>query len=68
MYKAIFNFLILYEIFANAHGADFPKRLDENVQFPPALERREGVPLGHLRPLGWQNRAEGIETKGILIL
>ena len=28
------------------------------VTFPPILERHDSIPLGHLRPLGWQRRAE----------
>lgn len=36
----------------------FPKDMNLYVTFPPILERREGIPLGHLRPLGWQRRAE----------
>ena len=37
----------------------FVKDLDVDIPFPPILDRRDGIPTGHLRPLGWQNRAEG---------
>ncbi|CAF0973021.1 unnamed protein product [Didymodactylos carnosus] len=36
----------------------FPKDMNLHVTFPPILERHESMPLGHLRPLGWQRRAE----------
>ena len=39
-------------------GSGFPKDMNLHVTFPPILERHESVPLGHLRPLGWQRRAE----------
>ena len=39
-------------------GSGFPKDMNLYVTFPPILERHESIPLGHLRPLGWQRRAE----------
>jgi lysine-specific demethylase 8 len=32
--------------------------MDINTPFPPILDQRSNMPTGHLRPLGWQNRAE----------
>ena len=43
------------------HGqgaSGFPKDINLYVTFPPILERHESVPMGHLRPMGWQRRAE----------
>ncbi|CAF1295184.1 unnamed protein product [Rotaria sordida] len=45
-------------IFTANDGSNFPKDMNLYVTFPPILERRESIPLGHLRPLGWQRRAE----------
>jgi hypothetical protein len=39
-------------------GSGFPKDMNLHVTFPPILERHDTIPLGHLRPLGWQRRAE----------
>ena len=39
-------------------GSGFPKDMNLYVTFPPILERHDSIPLGHLRPLGWQRRAE----------
>lgn len=39
-------------------SSGFPKEINLYAVFPPILERRDGIPLGHLRPLGWQRRAE----------
>jgi lysine-specific demethylase 8 len=39
-------------------GNGFPKDMNLYVTFPPILERHDSIPLGHLRPLGWQRRAE----------
>lgn len=39
-------------------GAAFPKEMNLYVTFPPILEYHNSIPLGHLRPLGWQRRAE----------
>ncbi|CAF3231282.1 unnamed protein product [Rotaria socialis] len=39
-------------------GSSFPKDMNLHVTFPPILERHESMALGHLRPLGWQRRAE----------
>jgi lysine-specific demethylase 8 len=39
-------------------GSGFPKDMNLHVTFPPILERHDSIPLGHLRPLGWQRRAE----------
>lgn len=36
----------------------FPKDMNLHVTFPPILERHDSIPLGHLRPLGWQRRSE----------
>lgn len=46
----------------------FQKELGMKVQFPPILDRREGIPTGHLRPLGWQNRPEGPVAEEIVTL
>lgn len=43
---------------ASGDGSGFPKDMNLHVTFPPILERHESIPLGHLRPLGWQRRAE----------
>lgn len=45
-------------LFAQDGGSGFPKDMNLHVTFPPILERHESIPLGHLRPLGWQRRAE----------
>ncbi|CAF4331920.1 unnamed protein product [Rotaria sp. Silwood2] len=45
-------------IFTANDGSNFPKDMNLHVTFPPILERHESIPLGHLRPLGWQRRAE----------
>jgi hypothetical protein len=37
--------------------AGFQKNLETNALFPPILDHRKNIPTGHLRPLGWQNRA-----------
>ena len=39
-------------------GSGFPKDINLHATFPPILERHDSIPLGHLRPLGWQRRAE----------
>src|SRR5271156_4547667 len=39
-------------------GSGFPKDMNLHVTFPPILQRHDSIPLGHLRPLGWQRRAE----------
>jgi len=39
-------------------GSAFPKDMNLHATFPPILERHDSMPLGHLRPLGWQRRAE----------
>ena len=39
-------------------GSGFPKDMNLHATFPPILERHDSIPLGHLRPLGWQRRAE----------
>jgi hypothetical protein len=36
----------------------FPKDMNLHLPFPPILERHDSMPLGHLRPLGWQRRSE----------
>jgi hypothetical protein len=54
-------FLILSEIIWTSTadgGSGFPKDMNLHVAFPPILERHDSIPLGHLRPLGWQRRAE----------
>ena len=38
---------------------NFQKDIDINIQFPPLIERKENIPTGHLRPLGWQVRSDG---------
>ena len=52
--------LILFSLFLfeASHQDGFQKDLDTNLPFPPTLEFRSGIPTGHLRPLGWQNRPE----------
>ncbi|CAF1140745.1 unnamed protein product [Adineta steineri] len=37
----------------------FPKDMNIHVLFPPIIQTHESIPLGHLRPLGWQRRADG---------
>jgi hypothetical protein len=49
---------ILFFLVDDSYESGFTKNLDLNVIFPPILDRREGMATGHLRPLGWQNRAE----------
>jgi len=49
-------------------AVEFPKTLDANIQFPPIVQRREGMPTGHLRPLGWQSRAQGSVKEEAFIL
>ena len=48
---------ILYSTYTLQSG--FQKDLNINIPFPPILDKRDGIPTGHLRPLGWQSRAEG---------
>ena len=52
--------LILFSLFLFkvSRQDGFQKDLDTNLPFPPTLEFRSGIPTGHLRPLGWQNRPE----------
>jgi hypothetical protein len=50
--------IILFILVNDSCQSGFAKNLDLNVVFPPILERREGLATGHLRPLGWQNRAQ----------
>lgn len=45
--------------FQQPHDVEFPVDLDEGIQFPPHLIRRDHEPTGHLRPLGHQSRSEG---------
>lgn len=40
-------------------GSGFPKDMNLRVPFPPILEYHDSLPLGHLRPVGWQRRTEG---------
>jgi len=55
------KFLILQMLiqFIFVKSENFQKNLDINIQFPPLIERKENIPTGHLRPLGWQVRSEG---------
>ncbi|UJR21136.1 hypothetical protein I4U23_024235 [Adineta vaga] len=39
-------------------GSGFPKDMNLHVTFPPILQHQGSLALGHLRPLGWQRRAE----------
>ncbi|CAF1574951.1 unnamed protein product [Adineta ricciae] len=39
-------------------SSGFPKDMNLYVTFPPILQHHESLALGHLRPLGWQRRAE----------
>ncbi len=50
---------IVFHLQSLIYANEFPKTLDIKIQFPPILQRREGMPTGHLRPLGWQTRSEG---------
>jgi lysine-specific demethylase 8 len=53
------SFILLKIIWISiADGTGFPKDMNLHVTFPPILERHDSIPLGHLRPLGWQRRAE----------
>jgi hypothetical protein len=52
-----FSFLI-FTLVVNGAYSGFQKNLDINIPFPPILDYRENIPTGHLRPLGWQNRAD----------
>ena len=55
------KFLILQILiqFIFVESENFLKNLDINIQFPPLIERKENIPTGHLRPLGWQVRSDG---------
>lgn len=56
----IFKFLLIISVqIALIQSENFQKDLDTNIQFPPLLERKSGIPTGHLRPLGWQIRSDG---------
>lgn len=59
VYKLIFLVKINFILVHATIQTKFIKDLDTNVQFPPILERKDRIPIGHLRPLGWQNRPEG---------
>lgn len=55
MLKIFICFLLL----SCTSQSGFQKDLNVNIPFPPILDKRDGMPTGHLRPLGWQSRAEG---------
>lgn len=57
MFKII-SILFLINSIRNTRESGFQKDLNVDIPFPPILDRRDGIPTGHLRPLGWQNRAE----------
>jgi hypothetical protein len=68
------NFIFYFVIISvssqikNSLTSGFTKDINLDVQFPPPIERREGLRLGHLRPLGWQSRPDGTieeETIGL---
>nr|QDG00791.1 jmjC domain-containing protein 5 [Brachionus koreanus] len=51
--------LFIYILFFSyTSQSSFQKDLNVNIPFPPILDKRDGIPTGHLRPLGWQSRAE----------
>ena len=52
------EYIFLIKIVSTTVQNGFPKDLDTNIDFPPILERRNGIPTGHLRPFGWQNRPQ----------
>jgi hypothetical protein len=58
----ILYFLVQLKFFFNI-AQNFQKDLDTNIQFPPLIERKESIPTGHLRPLGWQIRSDGPLTE-----
>ena len=51
-------FVLLSCLICELKSQNFIKDLDLNVQFPPLIDRKENIPTGHLRPLGWQIRAD----------
>lgn len=44
----IFKFLLIISVqIALIQSENFQKDLDTNIQFPPLLERKSGIPTGH---------------------
>lgn len=64
----LYYFLILQFSIAISAGVEFPKSMATNIEFPPPLIRHENMATGHLRPLGWQNRAQGPVKEETFIL
>ncbi|RNA10012.1 domain-containing 5 [Brachionus plicatilis] len=54
----MFKLFMCIFIFHYSSQSGFQKDLNVNIPFPPILNIRDGIPTGHLRPLGWQSRAE----------
>ncbi|XP_033727153.1 bifunctional peptidase and arginyl-hydroxylase JMJD5-like [Pecten maximus] len=50
-----------FNIFLRSHGKiGFPKSMSMDLQFPPTISRPVGgIPIGHLRPLGFQRNPSG---------
>lgn len=55
MLRILLVFISLLQV---SFQVGFQKELNVNIPFPPILVRHENIATGHLRPLGWQNRAE----------
>lgn len=59
-------FLVLKLVLVSLqHEVKFPKDLDVNVQFPPISHDKLS---GHLRPLGWQKRADEEVTEESVVI
>ncbi|CAF0717189.1 unnamed protein product [Brachionus calyciflorus] len=64
----MFKIFLIGVLFRISLQTGFQKDLNVNIQFPPILDRRDGIPTGHLRPLGWQSRAEGpVKEESVMI-